>query len=155
MNPLPQPQPQHLEQLFNTIGPLPLRGRAWPKGIALTAWVLLVIIGARLGFIAATYGQQLSTPIMASVLLAYSGMVVMAFFMWTAHTTISEQGIKQDWILKREIAWEDLKYARFIPLFYSKRLLCFTKKGRPVVFQGASPELQAAFAHISLSARTE
>ena len=114
------------------------------------AWLLLAIIGARLGFLAATYGDQIAMPLMASIMLAYTGMVVVAFFMWTAHTTITEQGIRQDWILKREMRWDELKYAKFIPLFYSKRLLCFTNRGRPMVFQGASQELQVAFAHISL-----
>lgn len=138
------------ENLFETIGPLPLRGRSWPKAIAVMAWLLLAAIGARLGFLAAYYGDQIAMPIMASVMLAYTGMVIVAFFMWTAHTTITEQGIRQDWILKREMSWDELKYAKFIPLFYSKRLLCFTNRGRPMVFQGASEELQVAFAHISL-----
>lgn len=142
--------PTTTENLFATIGPLPLRGRSWPKGIAVMAWVLLAVIGARLGFLASTYGEQIAMPLMASIMLAYTGMVVVAFFMWTAHTTITEQGIRQDWILKREMRWDELKYAKFIPLFYSKRLLCFTNRGRPMVFQGASQELQIAFAHISL-----
>lgn len=143
-------EPITTENLFDTIGPLPLRGRSWPKPIAVMAWVLLAVIGARLGFLAANYGDQIAMPIMASVMLAYTGMVVVAFFMWTAHTTITEEGIRQDWILKREMRWDELKYAKFIPLFYSKRLLCFTNRGRPMVFQGASEELQIAFAHISL-----
>lgn len=144
----------NLEALFQKIGPLPLRGRSWPKAIAIMAWVLLAIIGARLVFIATTYGQ-ISTPLIASVVLAYTGMVVVAFFMWVGHTTITTEGIKQEWILKREMAWEELKYAKFIPIFYSKRLLCFTKKGRPVVFQGAGEDLQIAFAHISLEYRRQ
>lgn len=141
---------QDTQQLFETIGPLPLRGRSWPKPIAVMAWILIALIGTRLGFLASTQAG-LSTPIMASVMLAYTGMVVVAFFMWTGHTTITEEGIKQEWILRREMPWSELKYAKFIPLFYSKRLLCFTKNGRPVVFQGASEELQIAFAHISLT----
>ncbi|WP_300647337.1 hypothetical protein [Paenalcaligenes sp.] len=136
--------------LFSTIGPLPVRGRSWPKAIAILAWLLIAIIGVRLVYIATTYGQQVDTPIIAGVILAYSGMIVVAFYMLTGQTTISEHGIQQDWILKRELAWEDLKFAKFVPLFFSKRLICFTKRGRPVVFQGASPELQIAFAHISL-----
>lgn len=138
------------QDLLHTIGPLPLRGRSWPAPIAALAWVVIVLIGLRLGFIATTYGDQVATPLIASVVLAYTGMVVVAFFMWTGHTTITEAGIKQDWILRRELQWDELKFAKFVPLFFSKRLICFTKRGRPIVFQGASPELQAAFAHISL-----
>lgn len=137
------------QTLFDTIE-LPLRGRSWPKGIALVAWIIIILIGARLIYIATNY-EQVPTPIVASVVLAYTGMVVVTFFMWVGHTTITKQGIKQDWILKRELAWEDLKFAKFVPLFYSKRLICFTKRGRPIVFQGASQDLQVAFAHISLA----
>ena len=139
------------QSLFAIIGPLPLKGRSWPKHIALIAWVVIAIIGVRLGFVATTYGDQVATPLIASIILAYTGMIVVAFFMWTGHTTITEQGIKQEWILKRELAWDELKFAKFVPLFFSKRLICFTKRGRPIVFQGASPELQIAFAHISLA----
>lgn len=139
------------QSLFATIGPLPLKGRSWPKHIALIAWVVIAIIGVRLGFVATAYGDQVATPLIASIILAYTGMIVVAFFMWTGHTTITEQGIKQEWILKRELTWDELKFAKFVPLFFSKRLICFTKRGRPIVFQGASPELQIAFAHISLA----
>lgn len=136
------------QTLFNTIQ-LPIRGRSWPKGIAIVAWVLIILIGARLIYIATNY-EQVPTPIVASVGLAYAGMVIVAFFMLVGHTTLTEHGIKQDWILKRELTWEELKFAKFVPLFYSKRLICFTKRGRPIVFQGASQDLQVAFAHISL-----
>lgn len=139
------------QALFDTLGPLPVTGRSWPKPIALLAWLIIAIIGARLGFIATSYGDQVATPLIASVILAYTGMIVVAFFMWTGHTTINEHGIKQDWVLKRELSWDELKFAKFVPLFFSKRLICFPKRGRPIVFQGASTELQIAFAHISLA----
>lgn len=135
--------------LFATLS-LPLRGRSWPKGIALAAWALILLIGVRLIFIASTYGDQVATPLIASVLLAYTGMIVVAYYMLQGHTTITAQGIQQDWILKRELAWDELKWAKFVPLFFSKRLVCFTKRGRPIVFQGADPQLQIAFAHIAL-----
>lgn len=143
--------PTQTEQqaLFHTIG-VPLTGRSWPKHIAILAWVIIAIIGARLGFIATSYGDQVATTLIASVILAYCGMIVVAYFMLVGRTTINEKGIRQDWILKREISWDELKFAKFVPLFFSKRLICFTKKGRPIVFQGASTDLQIAFAHISL-----
>lgn len=143
-----QPLTEQQQTLFDTIE-LPIRGRSWPKAIAAIAWLLIILIGARLIYIATNY-EQVPTAIVASVVLAYTGMVVVAFFMWVGHTTITTQGIKQDWILKRELPWDELKFAKFVPLFYSKRLICFTKRGRPIVFQGASQELQVAFAHISL-----
>lgn len=132
---------------------LPIQGRSWPKLIAILAWVVIALIGLRLGFIATLYGNQVATGLIACVIFAYCGMIVVAYFMMIGQTTITPQGIQQEWIIKRELAWEDLKFAKFVPLFFSKRLVCFTKRGRPVVFQGASPQLQVAFAQIALAHR--
>lgn len=132
---------------------LPIQGRSWPKKIAVLAWVVIALIGLRLGFIATLYGNQVATSLIACVVFAYFGMIVVAYFMMMGQTTITRQGIQQEWILKRELAWEDLKFAKFVPLFFSKRLVCFTKRGRPIVFQGASPQLQVAFAQIALAHR--
>lgn len=143
------PEQQRLLQSLH----LPLRGRSWPKNIAILAWVVIGLLGLRLGFIATQYGSQVATGIIACVVFAYFGMIVVAYFMMVGHTTINEKGIQQEWILKRELAWEELKFAKFVPLFFSKRLICFTKRGRPIVFQGASQELQIAFAQIALAHR--
>jgi hypothetical protein len=55
--------------------------------------------------------------------------------------------------MKREVQWQDIHFAKFVPLFNSKRLICFTRRGRPVIFQGATQDLQVAFAKISLVLR--
>lgn len=149
MNPALSPEQQQLLLSLN----LPIRGRSWPKPIALMAWAVIALIGLRLGFIATHYGDQVATSIIACVVLAFCGMIVVAYFMLVGQTTITTAGIQQEWILKRELLWQDLKFAKFVPLFFSKRLICFTKRGRPIVFQGASPELQVAFAQIALAHR--
>lgn len=149
MNPALTPEQQQLLQSLN----LPLRGRSWPKHIAMLAWVVIVLLGLRLGFVATQYGSDVATGIIACIVFAYFGMIVVAYFMLVGHTTITQDGIHQEWIMKRELAWSDLKFAKFVPMFFSKRLICFTKRGRPIVFQGASPELQIAFAQIALAHR--
>lgn len=138
------------DALFQEIGPLPIQGRSWPLPIALLAWLILIIIGARLAYIAQTQGEHIAHFLMLSVGIAFIGMMVIAYFMLVGRTTITAQGIQQQWIVKREIAWQDIKFAKFVPLFFSKRLICFTQRGLPLVFQGASTDLQVAFAHISL-----
>lgn len=137
-------------QLLDTLGPLPIRGRSWPLPIAIAAWLIILIIGSRLLYIASTQAEHIASALMLSIGIAYVGMMVVAYFMLIGHTTISAQGIEQRWITKRQLAWQDLKFAKFVPLFFSKRLICFTARGFPVVFQGASTELEIAFAHISL-----
>src|SRR3546814_8291955 len=95
-------------------------------------------------------GQQVSATITASILLCYVALIVVAWHMWTSETEINQQGIRQTWIKRREANWNDIQSTRFIPLLSSKKLLCFMQKGRPVVFQAGPPELQDAFARISL-----
>lgn len=94
--------------------------------------------------------KALSALVLASVFVCFAALLWMSAHMWTSITEISEWGIRQSWISKREIAWEDIHSSKFIPLFASKKLVCFVQKGRPIVFQAGTPELQAAFARISL-----
>lgn len=137
-------------EVFEKIGPLPIYGRSWPLAIALLAWAVLIIIGARLLFLLNTQAENIALVLMLSIGVAYLGMLVMAYYMLVGRTTIHENGIHQQWIVKRDIAWQDVKFAKFVPLFFSKRLICFTQRGFPIVFQGASRDLEIAFAHISL-----
>jgi len=48
------------------------------------------------------------------------------------------------------LPWDELHFAKFVPLLGSKRLICFTARNRPVVFQAGNQELQIAFAKIAL-----
>ena len=83
-----------------------------------------------------------------------SGLAVVAFYMQRSVTTIDERGLRQTWIAKREVAWDDIQFAKFVPLLLSKRLVVFTRRGRPLVFQGSTQALHIAFAKISLVYRS-
>jgi hypothetical protein len=85
-----------------------------------------------------------------SIVLCFIGLLVLARYMLVSVTSIDETGIQQSWLGRREIAWEDIQFAKFVPLLASKRLICFTRRGRPVVFQAGTRELQVAFARIAL-----
>jgi hypothetical protein len=147
-----RPTPEQHAALLAELGKLPLRGRAWPRWIGLLAWLILAAIAVRLIMTASSpAGQQIGAGIAASVLICYVALIVMAWYMWVSETEISESGIRQSWITRRQASWHDIKSARFIPFMSSKKLLCFMEKGRPVVFQAGTPELQAAFARISLA----
>jgi len=87
---------------------------------------------------------------MAAIGVCFIALLWMSAHMWTSVTEISDQGIRQSWIMRREVAWTDIQSTKFIPLLASKKLVCFVQKGRPVTFQAGTPELQAAFARISL-----
>lgn len=146
-----KPDPQEHEQLLNEIGPLPLEGPAWPNKVKWLAWIVLALVLFRLAQTAASpAGEAVGTAIKISVLLCVAGLVVLARTMHTSVTRITERGIEQSWLGRKQIAWEDISFVKFVPLIASKRLICFTPRGRPVTFQAGSRELEIAFARIAL-----
>ena len=139
------------EALLAELAPLPLQGRSWPKPIGIAALIITIVIGLQLISTAATdSGQQASPYVIGAIVFSYFGLILITWFMFVGRTTINETGIQQQWVMRREISWEDLRYAKFVPLLFSKRLICFPARGRPVVFQAGTKELQIAFARISL-----
>lgn len=139
------------EQLHQTLGPLPISGTAWPGWIKILAWCVMALIGAKLIQTAiGPSGQGVNPVIAASVTITFMALLVVARCMQVSITTITDEGIEQTWITRRSIHWDDITFAKFIPLLASKRLVCFTGRGRPLVFQGGTKELQIAFAQIAL-----
>ena len=140
--------------LLREIGPLPLRGAAWPTWTKVVALIALIMIAAQL-FAMATgpAAQHVSHVVAALLIFGFLALVVAGRFMMVSETQISETGIEQSWLTRRKIAWEDIQFAKFIPLVASKRLVCFRATGRPVVFQAGTRPLQIAFAHIAVAYR--
>jgi hypothetical protein len=146
-----QPSPEEHTQLMQTLGQLPIEGPAWPTWIKILAWLLLIVIGIQFALTAAgPHGRDVSPYVAGSVTLCFAALIVMARTMTVSRTRITEQGIEQNWLGRRQVKWEDINFVKFIPLIASKKLVCFMHQGRPVIFQGGTKELQAAFAHISL-----
>lgn len=146
-----RPDPQEQQKLLQEIGPLPVEGPAWPQKVKWLAWIVLALVVFRLIQTAASpAGEMVGTAIKISVLLCVLGLFVLARTMHTSVTRITEKGIEQSWLGRKEIAWEDISFVKFVPLIASKRLICFTARGRPVTFQAGSRELEIAFARIAL-----
>ncbi len=146
-----QPSEEEHRSLLAEIGPLPLEGPAWPTWVKWLAWLVLALVIFRLVQVAAgPAGAMAGTTVKASLLVCVAGLAVLARFMHTSVTRITEKGLEQSWLSRREVAWEDISFAKFIPLVASKRLICFTGRGRPVTFQAGSRELEIAFARIAL-----
>ena len=133
------------------LAPLPVRGRAWPRWIAALAWLFMAVIAIRLVIVLQlSPDRALPAPVLLALGVCFIALLWMSAHMWTSVTEISDHGIRQSWVSRREVAWTDIQSTKFIPLFASKKLVCFVQKGRPVTFQAGTPELQAAFARISL-----
>jgi len=149
-----KPDARERQTLLEEIGPLPLRGMAWPVWIKVLAWAVLAVIAVQIVRTAASpAGVNVSPLIAASILVCYVALLVVGRYMSVSETQITQQGIRQTWITRREVSWDDIQFAKFIPFIASKRLICFTAQGRPVVFQAGTRELQVAFARIALAYR--
>ncbi len=151
MTPFARPTPEEHAELLAQIGTLPLRGRAWPRWIGVLAWLIMLLIAGRLIATASSpAGQQVGPMVAGAVLVCFAALLVMTWGIWNSVTEISEYGLRQSWITRREVSWDQIQSTKFIPLVASKKLVCFVQRGRPVTFQAGTPELQAAFARISL-----
>ncbi|CAM4290524.1 PH domain-containing protein [Bordetella tumbae] len=157
MNPFDtSPSTDEQATLLREIGPLPLSGQAWPDWVRILAWIILAIIGVQITLSAIRMPpEQVNSVVAAIVILCFLGLVLVSWHMQKSITTIDEAGLHQTWITRREVAWQDIHFAKFVPLLFSKRLVVFTQRGRPVVFQGGTKELQIAFAKISLLYRRQ
>ncbi|HEU0231146.1 MAG TPA: hypothetical protein VFR20_11280 [Burkholderiaceae bacterium] len=146
--------PEEHAALISEIGPLPLRGMAWPTWVKVVVWIALILIGAQIIRVAGSpEGRQFSPLHAGFVILVFLALVVAARFMLFSETRITADGIEQSWFTLRRIAWTDIQFARFVSLPTSKRLVCFTAGRRPVVFQAGTPELRNAFVRIAAAYR--
>lgn len=146
-----RPNADEHQALLQAIGPLPLTGMAWPTWIKVLACFVLTIVGIQILRTAASpVGANVDMTVSLSIIVCFFGLVVLCRYMVVSVTRITEQGIEQTWLGNKQIAWEDLQFAKFIPLLASKRLICFPTRGRPIVFQAGTRELEAAFAQIAL-----
>ncbi len=141
--------PEDLAAVLRAIGPLPLAGQAWPDWVRILTWVLLAVLGVQVVTTAIRAPSQPFDTLMAvAVVLCFVALLFVSWHMQTSITTIDDHGIRQTWFTRREVAWEDVRFARFVPMVFSKRLVVFTHRGKPVIFQGGTRELRAAFVKI-------
>jgi hypothetical protein len=149
-SPVSSPAPEDHAALLRAIGPLPLSGQAWPDWVRILTWVVLAVLGVQVVTTAIRApSQPYDTLLIAAVALCFLGLLFVSWHMQTSITTIDERGLRQTWFTRREVAWEDVRYARFVPMLFSKRLVVFTHRGRPMIFQGGTRELRAAFLKIA------
>jgi hypothetical protein len=144
-----QPLSPELAAMLQDIGPLPLSGQAWPDWVRILAWVLLALVGSEIvTTLIRMPPDEVHPAIVVLVVVAFLAMGTVAWFMQTSITTIDTHGLKQTWFTRRQVAWEDVQSARFVPLMFSKRLMVVTRLGRPMVFQGGTRDLHKAFMRI-------
>lgn len=145
------PTAQEHTALMHELGALPIRGMAWPTWTKVVVLLVLILIAAQLFSMATGPASHHVSHAVAAILIAgFLALVVAARFMMISETQVTEAGIEQSWFSRRHVAWDDIQYAKFIPLLASKRLVCFTATGRPVIFQAGTRPLSIAFARIAI-----
>lgn len=142
--------PEERARFLEDLGALPITGPGWPSWVKAMAWVVVVLAIQIARVLTAQPGEVTQSTMGLVVLFCFIGLAVVAFYMQRSVTTIDELGLRQTWITKREVAWDDIQFAKFVPLLLSKRLVVFTRRGRPLVFQGSTQALNVAFAKITL-----
>lgn len=146
-----RPSAEEHAALLAELGPLPIQGPAWPSWVKIMVWVVVAVIGVQLVRVAMGFEGEPVNPFMAgSIVICFCGLLLIARVMAISTTRITEEGIEQTWITKRAIGWHDIQFAKFVPMLASKRLICFTGRSRPVIFQSGTPELHTAFAKIAV-----
>lgn len=156
MTPHASPSPAAHAALLRAIGPLPLSGQAWPDKVRILTWGLLAVLGVQVVTTLIRAPDYPFDDLLAAVVgLCFVGLLFVSWHMQTSITTIDKRGLRQTWFSRREVAWEDVRDARFAPMLFSTRLVVFTQRGRPVIFQSGTQELRAAFAKIALLYRRD
>lgn len=142
---------QEQAQIKEKLGALPLRGMAWAHWVKIVAIAVLLLVVVQAGVTIAKAGvPALMNMAGFALLLVFVGLAFTTYHICKSQTVISQEGLQQSWITKRQVKWENITFAKFVPLLASKRLVVFVKAGRPIAFQGGTQELQTAFALISL-----
>lgn len=146
-----RPSAEEHAALLAELGPLPIKGQAWPSWVKIMVWIVVAAIGVQFVRVAMGFESEQVNPYMAgSLVICFGGLLLIARMMAVSTTQITESGIEQTWITRRAIGWNDIQFAKFVPMIASKRLICFTGRSRPVIFQSGTPELHVAFAKIAL-----
>nr|MBF0683619.1 hypothetical protein [Pseudomonas sp.] len=130
---------------------LPISGSAYRKPVKIAAWIVLGLLTAQLISVATRLPtENLNQALTLTVVFCYVGMAVITVAMQRSVTTIDADGLRQTWVMRREIAWEDINFVKFIPYPLGKRLMIFNRGGRFITLQAGSRDVEVAFARIAL-----
>ena len=104
MLPRSRPTAEEHAALIQALQPLPIEGTSWPAWIKIASWLMLLIIGIQfISTATSPAGQNVNPYTAASVTLCYAALIVMARYMTTSRTRITEEGIEQSWITRRVV----------------------------------------------------
>jgi len=130
----------------------------WPvKAGAVAVPILMVWMGSWL-----TWERWLGLGWAALTLAAIYGVTMLAlcWYFLVGRTTLDDRGIRQDWFWRKDVAWSDVKSARFMSVpgmgsLIPPRLMLRRHDGMYTIFNGATAELHSAFAQATVSIQSK
>ena len=125
-----------------------MSGQAWPDWVRILSWVILAVLGVQA--VTSAIGAPDALEALPAVLagLCFAALLFVAWHMQTSITTIDERGLRQSWYRRREVAWEDVRQARFAHAVFQAAGDLHAQ--RPAGdLQGGTRELRAAFVKIA------
>ncbi|WP_253206994.1 hypothetical protein [Verticiella alkaliphila] len=129
---------------------LPVSGPAYRPSVKIAAWVVLAVLTWQIVSAAIRLpAEHLSSVFAGTLAFCYIGLAIIAAAMQRSVVTIDEHGLRQTWVMRREVPWSDMRYVKFIPYPLGKRLMIF-HRGRFTTMQAGCQEIEVAFARIAL-----
>lgn len=130
---------------------LPISGPAYRPVVKLAAWIVLALLTLQIISVAVRVpAESLNQTMTLTVVFCYVGLAILAVAMQVSVVTIDRRGLRQTWILRREVPWGDIHFVKFIPYPLGKRLMIFYRGGRFMSMQAGCREVEVAFARIAL-----
>lgn len=130
---------------------LPLSGPAYRPAVKVAAWVVLALLTLLIISTALRVpAENLNQTMTVTVIGCYVGLAIMAAAMQRSMVTVDRQGLRQSWIMRREVAWDEIQFVKFIPYPLGKRLMIFQRGGRFMSLQAGGRDVEVAFARIAL-----
>jgi hypothetical protein len=89
--------------------------------------------------------ESVANPILWLLAAAAGMLIVTAWYIVTAKTTIDAKGIRQEWILAKDYSWHEIGRVKFVRLPFSSRLVILAARGPFKAVNSGCKELDDAF----------
>ena len=131
-------------------------GPAYGAGFKAFATLLTVVLLGYGASIALRFPLPAFSLGVKALLLGACVMLLVSYYWFLrAHTTIDAAGIRQSWVIDKQVAWRDVRGARMIGIPYAGWLFpprMVVRTGNAfITFNGGSRALLVEFAKISLA----
>lgn len=132
------------EQMF----PEPVSGPSYGPAARLGTLSTVIFL---VGYAMSVWSRRDDVAAAVWLLLAAAAAVLLvtAWYILTGRTTLDREGIRQDWVVRRQFRWHEISRARVMRMPFSTRLLLATGGGPMKAVHAGDAILRQAFARVS------